>query len=136
MADLNNNGVYTLLRSAYEQLLGENAIATEDLSAFVDKGAAYNTLIANDAWKDQFTKALLNQCVKTFYLDTSYREEYKDPFYQDSRRFGAIVQMVSAEAPEVQASHAWQNFVSGTSTVGTYTIFMPQVSTAFMGKSS
>jgi hypothetical protein len=138
MADsfLNNNGAYSLLQAAYEQVLGEDAIATEDLSAFVDKGAAYNTLIANNAWKDQFTKALLNQCVKTFYLDTSYREEYKDPFYQDSRRFGAIVQMVSAEAPEVQASHAWQNFVSGTSTVGTYTIFMPQVSTAFMGKST
>lgn len=138
MADayLNSNDVYTLVNAAYAQALGESAIATQDLTDFVETGAAYDSLIANNAWKDQFTKALLAQTVKNFYLDTSYREEYSDPFYEDSRRFGAISQMVSAEAPEVQASHAWQNFVSGTSKVGEYTVIVPEVSSAFVGKSS
>ena len=135
-AYLNNNGVYTLVRSAYAQAVGSNAVATEDLSAFVEKGVAYDTLIADNAWKDNFTKALLAQTVKNFYLDSSYREQYKDPFYQDSRRFGAIVQMISAEAPAVQESHAWKTFVSGTSTAGEYTLFLPNVSTAYMGKST
>lgn len=135
-AYLNNNSVYTLVRSAYAQAVGSNAVATEDLSAFVEKGVAYDTLIADNAWKDNFTRALLAQTVKNFYLDSSYREQYKDPFYQDSRRFGAIVQMISAEAPAVQESHAWKTFVSGTSTVGEYTVFLPTISTAYMGKST
>lgn len=133
---LNSNTVYSLVNAAYNQAVGANAIATESLVDFVETGAAYDTLIADNAWKDQFTKALLQQCVKNFYLDTSYREEYRDPFYKDSRTFGAISQMISAEAPEAVESHAWQNFVSGTSTVGVYTLYLPTVSSKFMGKSS
>lgn len=133
---LNNNAVYSLVNGAYAQAVGASAVATQDLSDFVETGAAYDSLIADNAWKDNFTKALLQQTVKNFYLDSSYREDYEDPFYKDSRRFGAIVQMISAEAPAVQESHAWKTFVSGTSTVGEYTVFMPSVSTAFMGKST
>lgn len=133
---LNNNAVYSLVNEAYKQAVGSKAIATESLVDFVETGAAYDSLIADNAWKDQFTKALLQQCVKNFYLDTSYREEYRDPFYKDSRTFGAISQMISAEAPEAVESHAWQNFVSGTSTVGIYTLYLPTVSSKFMGKSS
>lgn len=133
---LNNNAAYSLVNEAYKQAVGSKAIATESLVDFVETGAAYETLIADNAWKDQFTKALLQQCVKNFYLDTSYREEYRDPFYKDSRTFGAISQMISAEAPEAVESHAWQNFVSGTSQVGVYTLYLPTVSSKFMGKSS
>ena len=135
-AYLNNNAVYSLVRSAYAQAVGSSAIATEDLSAFVEKGVAYDTLIANNAWKDNFTRALLAQTVKNFYLDSSYREQYKDPFYKDASRFGAIVQLISAEAPAVQESHAWKTFVSGTTTAGEYTLFLPTVSTAYCGKST
>ena len=80
MADkyLNNNACYTLLNAAYAQVVGEHAIDTQDLSDFVETGAAYDSLIADNAWKDQFTKALLQQCVKNFYLDTDYSEEYSD----------------------------------------------------------
>lgn len=138
MADkfLNNNAVYSLVNEAYKQAVGAKAVATQDLTDFTETGAAYDTLIADNAWKDQFTKALLQQCVKNFYTDTSYRSEYRDPFFKDSRRFGAISQMISAEAPEAVESHAWQNFVSGTSTVGVYTLYLPSVSSKFYGKST
>lgn len=138
MADkyLNNNAVYSLVNEAYKQSVGAKAIATENLTDFCETGAAYETLIADNAWKDQFTKAILQQCVKNFYPDTSYRSEYRDPFFKDSRRFGAISQMISAEAPEAVESHAWQNFVSGTSTVGVYTLYLPSVSSKFYGKST
>lgn len=138
MADkyLNNNAVYSLVNEAYKQAVGAKAVATEDLTDFCETGAAYDTLTADNAWKEQFTKALLQQCVKNFYTDTSYRSEYRDPFFKDSRRFGAISQMISAEAPEAVESHAWQNFVSGTSTVGVYTLYLPSVSSKFYGKST
>lgn len=138
MADkyLNNNAVYSLVNEAYKQAVGAKAIATEDLTDFCECGAAYDTLISDNAWKEQFTKALLQQAVKNFYTDTSYRSEYRDPFFKDSRRFGAISQMISAEAPEAVESHAWQNFVSGSSTVGVYTLYLPSVSAKFYGKST
>ena len=138
MADkyLNSNSVYTIVNEAYKQAVGEKAVATQDLADFVENGVAYDTLIADNAWKDNFTKALLQQAVKNFYLDTDYSDEYSDPFYEDSRRFGAIVQLISAEAPEVQASHAWQQFVSGTTKVGQYDVYLPIIDAKCAGKSS
>lgn len=138
MADktLNNNTAYTLIRSAYEQMLGEHAIDTQDLSDFTQNGAAYDSLTSDNAWKDQFTKALLAGCFRNFYMDDSYRDEYKDPFYVSTEKWGAIQQMISAEAPAVQESHAWQTFTSGSSKVGEYTLYLPEVSAAFVGKST
>lgn len=138
MADrtLNNNDIVTLLTGAYEMATGQDGIDTLDLSDFVDGGSAYETLIQDNAWRDQFTKALLVQCVKNFYMDSSYAEEYRNPFYQDARTFGAITQLITIEAPEVQESHSWQNFVSGTSKAGEYTLFLPNVTTAYAGKST
>lgn len=133
---LNNNACYTLINAAYAQVVGDHAIATQDLSDFVETGAAYDSLIADNAWKDQFTKALLAQCVKNMYLDTEYKSAYNDPFYKDSRTFGAITQMISAEVGDVQESHAWQQFVSGTSQVGVYTLYLPSVSAKTVGHSA
>lgn len=133
---LNNNACYSLINAAYAQVVGEHAIDTQDLSDFVETGAAYDSLIADNAWKDQFTKALLAQCVKNFYLDTEYRNAYESPFFKDSRRFGAITQMISCEVGDVQESHAWQQFVSGSSTVGVYTLYLPSVSAKTVGHSA
>lgn len=137
MADklLNNNSCYTLVNAAYAQVVGDHAIDTEDLSDFIETGKAYSDLIADNAWKDQFTKALLQQCVKTMYLDTEYTGAYNDPFFRTSREFGAITRMISAEVGDVQESHAWQNFVSGTSQVGVYTVYLPSVSEKCIGSS-
>ena len=133
---LNNNSAYTTVRAAYAQALGTAAVDTVDLSDFCQNGVAYDTLIADNAYKDQFTKALLAEHLKNFYMSSDYTKEYEDPFYEDSEKFGAIVQMISAKAPAVQESHAWQNFVSGTSTAGEYTIFIPEVTSAYIGKST
>lgn len=133
---LNNNSAYTTIRAAYAQALGDHAVDTVDLSDFCQNGVAYDTLIADNAYKDQFFKSLLAQHVKNFFLDSDYSEIYEDPFYVDAEKFGAIVQMVSAQAPAVQESHAWREFVSGTSTAGEYVIFIPEVSSAYIGKST
>ena len=135
-AKLNNNSAYTTVRAAYAQALGASAVDTIDLSDFCEGGQAYDTLIADNAYKDQFFKALLAQHVKNFFLDSDYSKEYEDPFYEDSEKFGAIVQMVSAQAPAVQESHAWKEFTSGTTTAGEYVIFIPEVSSAYIGKST
>lgn len=131
MPSINNNTAYTVVNSAYNQSVGKNAIATTDLEDFIDTGAAYSTIASI---KEQFTQALINVLATNWFTDSSYRSQYRDQFFVDSREFGAIVQMISAEAPAVTESHAWQTFTSGSSTVGTYTVYIPVVDTKYYAK--
>lgn len=132
MPTLNNNQIYTLVRSAYAQVLGGQAIATEDLTSFTDEGDASGSLAAI---KDQWVNALISVTAKNWFTDTSYRSQYSDPFFEDEREYGAIIQLISATVPEVQESHAWQTITSGSSTAGQYTLFLPVVDAKLYGKS-
>lgn len=124
LRSVDNNTAYAIVNAAYKQAVGEAAIDTIDLSDFCDSGVAYGSLTMS---RDKFFKALLDQVVN-FYTEESY-EEYSDPYYVESRRFANVVQMINAQAPEVQASHAWKDFSPNTSTtpttyatVGTYEV--------------
>ena len=130
----NNNAIYTLMATALANMKGGADIVTEDLSDFVDGGTAYNAI--QEIGVDQFYKALIAAGVKNIFTDTAFEDSYEDPFYEDSRTFGAMVQHIHAEAPAVQASHAWQTFVSGTTKLGEYTIFTCIVDSSLYGLSS
>ena len=134
MATLNNNAVAAVLNEAIAESTGAEAVSTLDLEGIIDAGNSSDIIGS----VEQFTKSLVNVLVKNWYTDTSYRSQYKDLFFQDSATYGAITQMISAEAPEVEESSAWKDFGSGigqTSTVGTYTVHVPVVSTQYYGKS-
>ena len=128
---INNNQIYTLVRGAYADALGGENLENLKIEDLSDVGDLLGNILEN---RDQFTKALIMQCVKNWFTDTSYRTQYKDPFFEDEREYGAIMQMISATAPEVQQSHAWQSFVSGTSQVGQYTVYIPIVESKLYGK--
>lgn len=131
---LNNNQVEELLNDAFPQSTGEGKIEKLTLQGFIDKGNDPNVIGS----VEQFNKKLLNVIIKRWYEDSSYRSTYKDPFYQDAERFGALTEMVSIEIPEAQPSLAWQNFGSGdgqVDEVGTYKVYLPQITTKVYGKS-
>lgn len=137
LRSVDNNAAYAIVNAAYKQAVGDAAVDTVDLSDFCDSGVAYGSLTMN---RDKFFKALLDQVVN-FYTEESY-EEYSDPYYVESRRFANVVQMISAQAPEVQASHAWKDFSPNTSTtpptyatVGTYEIKQASISTDYFQRS-
>lgn len=130
----NNNSIYTLLATALANMKGGADIVTEDLSDFIDGGTAYNAI--QEIGTDQFYKALIAAGVKNFFTDTAYEDDEDDVFYEDSRTFGGILQHIHAESPAVQASHAWQTFVSGTTKLGEYTIFTAIVDTQLYGLQS
>ena len=79
----------------------------------------------------------MNVVVKNWMTDTSYRSSYYDPFFQDAEQFGAIVQAIAVEVPEVVRSSAWQDFTATNPrpTLGTYTIYLPVVHTQYYEKS-
>lgn len=130
---LNNNQVATVINSAVSQSTG-NAIVQLDLSGIVDAGNDA-TIIGS---KEAFTKALLNVLIKNWFTDTTYRSQYKDPFFVDSEEFGAIVQSLHMEYPEAETSHAWNDFTpnpSGTrKTVGQYDVYVPVIHSQLFGK--
>lgn len=130
----NNNAIYSLMATALANMQGGANIETESLADFVDGGTAYSAI--QEIGQDQFYKALIAAGVKNFFTDSAFIDSYEDPFYLDSREFSGILAHIHAEAPAVQASHAWNTFVSGTTQLGQYTIFTCLVSEKLYGLSS
>lgn len=133
---LNNNQIASLLNEMFAESTGADEIDKLSLQDVIDKGNDPDVIGS----KEQFNKKLLNVIVKRWYEDSSYRSAYKDPFFQDAERFGALTEMISIDIPEAQASLAWQDFGPDTAhgqvdTVGTYKIYLPQISTKVYGKS-
>lgn len=131
---LNNNQVASIVNEAVAMATGHEAVDTLDLSAIIDNGND-STIIGT---KEQFTNALTNVISKRWFTDSSYRSQTSDVFFEDSEKFGAIMEAVSIEIPEAKESHAWKDFkpVSGTpATVGVYDVMLPIVHTQLYGKS-
>lgn len=127
---LTNTQINAIVNEAYKQYTGKEDIDQIDLSNFSDGGEKE---IADK--REKFTGALLGVLTKNWFTDSSYRSQYKDVFFEDTAQFGAIVQSISASVPEVQANPAWQDFVSGTSKVGEYTVYLPVVESTYYTKS-
>lgn len=130
MPNLNNNQVAAVVRDALKQSTGAEGLDTLDLQGIIDT-ANDQTIVGS---QEQFTKALINVLYGYMYTDTSYRSSYEDPFYHTAEEYGALLQTVSMELPTAKESHAWKDFVSGTSTAGEYTIYLPVISTQLYGK--
>ena len=137
---INNNQVASVVIEAFKQSTGSDAIDTLDLQGIIDAGQTGS--FAPE--KEPFTKALISVLTKNWFTDSSYRSEYKDPFFEDSERFGAIIQAISVEVPEVTESHAWKDFSPVTdpttgevtyATAGIYNVYVPTVETQYYTKS-
>lgn len=131
MASLNNNQVQSLLNSAYTQATGSTELTALDLKGFVDAGQSSDIAGSTEA----FTKSLINVIIKNWFADTSYRSSFNDPFYEDSERFGGIMQFISVQVPEVKQSRAWTDYQSGVTQVGQYTVYLPVVESQLYGHS-
>lgn len=130
--DLTNKQISTLVNEAYKLATGISDIVTPlDLKDLVDNGKN-----AIGDLREQFTKALINVCTKNWVTLTEYRGQYNDPFFVDENKWGAITQLIDIEVPEVKDASNWKSFISGTSTVGQYTVYLPTVTTKLYTKSS
>ena len=127
---LTNTQIQTIVNTAYAQMTGGADLSTAlDLSAFSDVGNADPTLL-----RERYTGALAGVIIKNWFGDTSYRSDYRDDFFEDAETFGAIMQFIDVEIPHAQQNSAWKSFVSGSTTVGTYTVYLPVVDTKYYTK--
>lgn len=127
---LTNTQIQSIVNTAYAQMTGSADLSTAlDLSAFSDVGDADPTLL-----RERYTGALAGVIIKNWFGDTSYRSNYVDDFFEDAETFGAIMQFIDVEIPHAQQNSAWKSFISGSTTVGTYTVYLPVVSAKFFTK--
>ena len=98
---LNNNSVDATVNEAYKMATGIADVENLTLKDIIDAGSTDGGALAGK--KEQFTKALISLWARNMFTDTEATES-DDPYYVDSRQWGAIVQMISAQAPEVQES--------------------------------
>ena len=138
LRSVDNASAYQIVNAAYKQAVGAAAIDTITLDDFVDGGVAFASLTMA---RDKFLNALIDQTVN-FYTQESFKDNYEDPYYVESRRFANVVQMIHASLGDVTESHSWKDFKPTTSqgvttykTVGTYEVRPPQVDVNFYQKS-
>lgn len=118
-----------LVNQAYSDAVGATELTELDLTKLSDEGTSDVA-----ALRSKFTGKLLGLVTDNFFTQTSAEGEYDDPFFQNEEEFGAITQMISATVPEAQANPAWQDFVSGTTKVGQYDVYLPTIDTSYYTK--
>lgn len=77
--------------------------------------------------KEQFLASLSARIVDTMYTDASWTDKYSDLYFEDSEQFGAIVQIINTEMPEVRENRAWVDTTTGRVSLGQNTGFLPVV---------
>lgn len=131
MATLTNTQIKDTVNELYSVMnKGETLEEPIDVSDIVDNGKYEVDELEYEKW----TKGLIAVLTKRWYQDESYRSNARSRYYVDSREFGGIVSTVSATVPNVIDNEAWGDFVSGVTTIGSHTVFMPVVTEKFFAK--
>lgn len=128
-----NYNVASIVNAAYAQITGGDELSSLDTATLVDMGTLSTVF---QTQREQFTKALIEQCARFIFTDESYRNSYSDPYFVDERRFSSVAQLISVEAPTVRENSAWRSYESGVTTVGTYTVFLPVIESKLYSKTT
>lgn len=126
-----NEQVDVFLKAAGEQAKGISPISQEVFDGVVQE--AGNATLGE---KEQFLGALSGRIIDTMYTDSSWTDKYGDIFFQNSEQFGAIVQIINTEMPEVRQNRAWDQITSGETTIGSNTVYLPVVKEQLVGGTS
>ena len=124
---MNINQAYTFVNDAQKEVLGESAIAMEDLTPIVDVGDAIESLNLYE----QFYGALVNRIGRMLFVTRPYKGKFAKLFI-DSWEFGSIVGKVQAELMDATENSSYE-IVNGAS-YDPYVVNLPVVSAKFYNK--
>ena len=97
------NQIATILNSISKEVLGENAIQTEDLTNIVDMGKEIFSV--TDC--DNYVKSLINHIGKVIFTDRKYSGRVPSVL-MDSWEFGSVLEKVSADIPDAEENESWK----------------------------
>ena len=126
-----NEQVDQFLKAAGEQAKGKAPIAQEVFDGVIQEAGT-----ATLGEKEQFLNSLSGRIIDTMYTDASWTDKYGDIFFQNSEQFGAIVQIINTEMPEVRQNRAWDQITTGQTTIGSNVVYLPVVKEQLVGGTS
>lgn len=121
---------------AFVKAAGEQAKGKEPISQELFDGVIQEAGNATLGEKEQLLGALSGRIIDTMYTDSSWTDKYGDIFFQNSEQFGAIVQIINTEMPEVRQNSAWDQITSGETTIGSNVVYLPVVKEQLVGGTS
>ena len=126
-----NEQADAFLRAAGDQAKGKTAIAQQDFDNLIQEAGS-----ATLGEKEQFLGQLSGRIIDTMYTDAAWTDKYGDIFFQNSDQFGAIVQIINTEMPEVRENRAWDQITSGETYIGSNKVYLPVVKEQLVGGTS
>lgn len=126
-----NEQANQFLNAAADQAKGKTAIDTQTYDNLIQEAGE-----ATLGEKEQFLAQLSGRIIDTMYTDASWTDKYGDIFFQNSEEFGAIVQIINTEMPEVRENRAWDQITSGVTTIGSNVVYLPVVREQLAGGTS
>lgn len=126
-----NEQVDQFLKAAGEQAKGLSPISQQMYDDVIQEAGS-----ATLGQKEDFLGALSGRIIDTMYTDASWIDKYGDIFFQNSDQFGAIVQIINTEMPEVRENRAWDQITSGVTTIGSNVVYLPVVKEQLAGGTS
>lgn len=123
-----NQDIHSILQAATDQITGAEARDTIDLQGIVDAGSEWDFGL-----REQWVKTLTGMYIKDMYTDRAYTDKRNDVFYEDSARFGAITRIINMEMPDLIENRSWIDVTSGTTTIGSNTVYLPIVKQQLFG---
>lgn len=121
---------------AFLEAAGKQAKGIEPINSLVFDNLIQEAGNATLGEKEQFLGSLSGRIIDTMYTDASWTDKYGDIFFQNSEQFGAIVQIINTEMPEVRQNRAWDQITSGETTIGSNTVYLPVVKEQLVGGTS
>lgn len=100
--------VATLVNNSTKDVLGENAVTTQDLSNVVDIGKA----IFDSNAVDNYVKSLVNHIGKVVFVNRPYMGNVPSVL-MDRWEFGSVLEKIECELPEAKTNETY-NLVNGT----------------------
>jgi hypothetical protein len=126
-----NEQVDQFLKAAGEQAKGLTPISQQLYDGVIQEAG-----VATLGQKEDFLGALSGRIIDTMYTDGSWIDKYGDIFFQNSDQFGAIVQIINTEMPEIRENRAWDQITSGVTTIGSNVVYLPVVKEQLAGGTS
>lgn len=102
--------IYELVNPITEEITGESALVSEDLSNVVQVGTAIQNI---DGWQNKFVQALVDRIGRTIFVNRPYSGSAPSVM-MDAWEYGSILMKISSELPEAEVNESWE-LTDGTS---------------------
>lgn len=126
------NQIATILNTISSEMLGENAITTEDLNNIVEVGQSYTNIFNQTNGLDNFVKSLIDHVGRVVVVDRTYRPSGIG-LIRDSWEYGSIMEKIRIDLPEATSNDSWA-LTAGTKYDDILVYSPPTVSATFYNK--